>query len=1258
MLSVLDVTMQVTGKFLGFAHGRLDGQSILDSPYILHGAAAQQAAMAADGTPTVLHRLLAHNIIHNPVVKTCLSMLEQQHPTSGLVVLGASVVDKIVRQAMRRGHAVAEMAEDCVGQLLSTFTTLAPTLQRTAQQIFSAPLMRVGQLKYRGTLDTGSLAVNPLAVLTPHELVGVEITLETALFPFLFPFGKGAFNSLMRMPDYLHMQLAKLFSLFTLYKPYLLTMYQLSQSAIYLQAAREACFDKDLHDYRRKHPGCTDAEAMLHVAKHTIPSTVKGCPAWHKRQLSNLLCLVEHHGMPHLFLTLTSDEATEMRWEPEMSALEGLLRKFNKSFTWQDAPVECAAMFHRRVTDFMNDHILGKRGGKLGRVTHHLTRYEVQGRGSLHAHIILWLHPDDVERVASEIVACVPAAFDKAKHEFVPPTDPQQLKLYELVMRKQHHRCKKTGCMANKHRRCQYHFPYPPHPSRKPTFNPLTKRWDYYRPGGGENRNVVPYHPDVLLLWEAHMNLQRITHSAWSFYVLKYALKAEPSGRLRIDAEAAQRLGLVGLSDSELSLISAMVLSKPVSPCEAALHLLRIDTVRMPPVLYVASTPPELRTRLVTGAAQRGKAKPAPVDLYCSRPPSLHEVTFTQYFKQYSTGSAPRCSVRVDGQPVQLQCVGRDTYGNFVHALPPEQPAIVRFTDYHPANQMEAYFYNVLLQHVPFQSEQELLSAANSDKSWFAECHLRDLISSQDDVEQHLHRYSARHLLERVETHRMLNLMLQKNSRANLDMHSPVTADAPAAAVAEEGAEKDLLGEFADLLDCTLTAEQQGVFDALMSSDGGLHVVSGAPGAGKTFLTRYLAMQLAMRGKQVALYATTGAAASRLSRYATTVHAGFGIPAVGTIAPLQQNDPLFMTLVDADVIIIDEFSMLSSLNLDNVMYRLQMVATHLGMTLDQLLEGKRLVLVGDHCQLGTVCRCRPDEDDGICWTCHITNSHWYGRATAYHLCCNFRAAGDPGLVRFQNLCRTQQPTQAEVDAALRRCYISEADVDAHIDSVGVENILVLCSHREDVAAYNAMLLRKMFSARSIVTVQTQDYNSGKPDWPEWTEVAAAANTLPEVAVGAPVMITSNVNLERGAVNGAMGTVTALHRGAAGLISQVEVQLLTGEHISVRRSVLTTRFHNGQKYQQCTFPLQLAFAITGHKSQGMTIEKHALIHVREAFCPGLAYVMVSRVKHRKYLRIVGGIPAEQFRPMPAHRARHAVRRSQTAVRNRRRTGAGA
>ena len=49
---------------------------------------------------------------------------------------------------------------------------------------------------------------------------------------------------------------------------------------------------------------------------------------------------------------------------------------------------------------------------------------------------------------------------------------------------------------------------------------------------------------------------------------------------------------------------------------------------------------------------------------------------------------------------------------------------------------------------------------------------------------------------------------------------------------------------------------------------------------------------------------------------------------------------------------------------------------------------------------------------------------------------------------------------------------------------------------------------------------------------------------------------------------------------------------------------------------------LGFAMTGHKSQGDTLDHDTVIDMRDAFVPGLLYVMLSRVTERSKLKIVG------------------------------------
>jgi ATP-dependent DNA helicase PIF1 len=60
------------------------------------------------------------------------------------------------------------------------------------------------------------------------------------------------------------------------------------------------------------------------------------------------------------------------------------------------------------------------------------------------------------------------------------------------------------------------------------------------------------------------------------------------------------------------------------------------------------------------------------------------------------------------------------------------------------------------------------------------------------------------------------------------------------------------------------------------------------------------------------------------------------------------------------------------------------------------------------------------------------------------------------------------------------------------------------------------------------------------------------------------------------------------------------------------------------YYKTTLPITSAFAITGHKSQGATISSKDIIDIKEAFAPGLAYVMLSRVTNRIFLKIIGNL----------------------------------
>ena len=176
----------------------------------------------------------------------------------------------------------------------------------------------------------------------------------------------------------------------------------------------------------------------------------------------------------------------------------------------------------------MKDWVLASSSKQiLGRVQHHVTRIEVQHRGSLLVHILLWVHPDDVARVADEIMAYVPAHYSTANQGFIPPdmeAEPLEYQLYKIVLRKHMHKCtpwrgKADGC-RNEHGKCKMLFPFSVSPTLGTTFDRHILRYVYCRPRECDG-NVIPFHHTVALIWNASTNIQRITGSAWSFYVLK-----------------------------------------------------------------------------------------------------------------------------------------------------------------------------------------------------------------------------------------------------------------------------------------------------------------------------------------------------------------------------------------------------------------------------------------------------------------------------------------------------------------------------------------------------------------------------------------------------------------------------------------------------------------------------------------------------------------------------------------------------------------
>ncbi len=140
----------------------------------------------------------------------------------------------------------------------------------------------------------------------------------------------------------------------------------------------------------------------------------------------------------------------------------------------------------------------------------------------------------------------------------------------------------------------------------------------------------------------------------------------------------------------------------------------------------------------------------------------------------------------------------------------------------------------------------------------------------------------------------------------------------------------------------------------ILAMGSGIAVLSGGPGCGKTFTTKKLTRLLRAAGKTVHLSASTGAAAVRLSHFATTNHCAFNLPIqhlphMPRVHQQRSVDVRAQALQSADVFIIDEFSMVTAMQFMQILMTV-FHATQLP-SVDEMLRQKLFILVGDDAQV-------------------------------------------------------------------------------------------------------------------------------------------------------------------------------------------------------------------------------------------------------------------------------------------------------------------
>ncbi|KAK2505184.1 hypothetical protein MC885_014465 [Smutsia gigantea] len=180
--------------------------------------------------------------------------------------------------------------------------------------------------------------------------------------------------------------------------------------------------------------------------------------------------------------------------------------------------------------------------------------------------------------------------------------------------------------------------------------------------------------------------------------------------------------------------------------------------------------------------------------------------------------------------------------------------------------------------------------------------------------------------------------------------------------------------------------------------------------------------------------------------------------------------------------------------------------------------------------------------------------------------------------------------------------------------VGRDGIVAtrLCTHQEDVALTNERRLQAL--PGEVHNFEAMDSDPGQA---QTLDAQCPVSRLLHLKLGAQVMLVKNLAVSRGLVNGARGIVVGFETEGRGL---PQVRFLCGVTEVIRADRWMVQATGGQLLSRRQLPLQLAWAMSIHKSQGMSLDC-VEISLGRVFVSGQAYVALSRARSLHGLRVL-------------------------------------
>jgi len=392
--------------------------------------------------------------------------------------------------------------------------------------------------------------------------------------------------------------------------------------------------------------------------------------------------------------------------------------------------------------------------------------------------------------------------------------------------------------------------------------------------------------------------------------------------------------------------------------------------------------------------------------------------------------------------------------------------------------------------------------------------------------------------------------------------------------------------------------------------------LTGKAGTGKTTFLKYIREN---SPKQIAVVAPTGVAA--INAGGITIHSFFQLPLSpfipetqrtgfssentevsnkhSLISRLRFNSDKKKVLQQLELLVIDEISMVRCDTLDAI----DTVLRHIRQRPTERFGGVQLLFIGDMLQLPPVIK----EQE---WS--LLSDYYDGQ---YFFDSKVLKEEPPVYIEFNKIYRQSEEKFIQLLNQVRNNELDEDGMKVLENRFQPafrrrkqDGYIILTTHNNKAAEINARELSNLHSKLFSFEAEVQD---------DFSERAYPAEQVLHLKVGAQVMFIRNDMAEKGKryFNGKIGIISRLEEEKIFVQceddqQEIEVQKEKWENICYTLNKTTRQLDSDVLGSFTQYPLRLAWAITIHKSQGLTFEK-AIIDAGEAFAPGQVYVALSR-----------------------------------------------